>query len=175
MIIAMPISRERLASHFTKAVQIGFYNEQFQLIKLVDSPAIEGDCSAKKALLELIIQQGTDIVIAQNIGERMLGKLLDAGISVSKGSVSQTVATLLAQTADLNLRLTDASQGRASLKHAAKGGCCHSTGDGCSCSGKAKAASGSTRLISTPAAQVTLDKSVHYAGFRPLTHKSSQC
>ncbi|BFL82252.1 hypothetical protein LFREDSHE_07020 [Shewanella baltica] len=48
MIIAMPISRERLASHFTKAVQIGFYNEQFQLIKLVDSPAIEGDCSAKK-------------------------------------------------------------------------------------------------------------------------------
>lgn len=175
MIIAMPISRERLASHFTKAVQIGFYNEQFQLIKLVDSPAIEGDCSAKKALLELIIQQGTDIVIAQNIGERMLGKLLDAGISVSKGSVSQTVATLLAQTADLNLRLTDASQGRASLKHAAKGGCCHSAGDGCGCSGKAKAASGSTRLISTPAAQVTLDKSVHYAGFRPLTHKSSQC
>ncbi|MCS6096145.1 NifB/NifX family molybdenum-iron cluster-binding protein [Shewanella baltica] len=175
MIIAMPMSRERLASHFTKAVKIGFYNEQFQLIKLVDSPAIEGDCSAKKALLELIIQQGTDIVIAQNIGERMLGKLLDAGISVSKGSTSQTVATLLAQTADLNLRLTDASQGRASLKHAAKGGCCHSIGDGCGCSGKAKAASCSTRLISTPAAQVTLDKSVHYAGFRPLIHKSSQC
>lgn len=171
MIIAMLMSRERLASHFTKALQIGFYNEQFQLIKLVDNPAIEGDCSAKKALLELIIQQGTDIVLVQNIGERMLGKLLDAGISVSKGSASQTVVTLLAQTADLNLRLTDASQGRASLKHAAKGGCCHSTGDGCGCSGKAKAAPSSTRLISTPAVQVKLDKSVHYAGFRPLVNK----
>ncbi|NRD33409.1 dinitrogenase iron-molybdenum cofactor biosynthesis protein [Shewanella sp. DC2-4] len=171
MIIAMPMSRERLASHFTKALQIGFYNEQFQRIKLVDNPAIEGDCSAKKALLELIIQQGTDIVLVQNIGERMLGKLLDVGISVSKGSASQTVATLLAQTADLNLRLTDASQGRASLKHAAKGGCCHSTGDGCS--GKAKAAPCSTRLISTPAVQVKLDKSVHYAGFRPLVNNLS--
>ena len=167
MIIAMPMSRERLASHFTKALQIGFYNEQFQRIKLVDNPAIEGDCSAKKALLELIIQQGTDIVLVQNIGERMLGKLLDAGISVSKGSASQTVATLLAQTVDLNLRLTDASQGRVSLKHAAKGGCCHSTGGGCGCGSKAN----TSRLIEAPAAQVKFDKSVHYAGFRPLTHK----
>ncbi|MGL6121642.1 MAG: NifB/NifX family molybdenum-iron cluster-binding protein [Shewanella sp.] len=171
MIIAMPMSRERLASHFTKALHIGFYNEQFQLIKLVDNPATEGGCSAKKALLELIIQQGTDIVLVQNIGERMLGKLLDAGISVSKGSASQAVATLLAQTADLNLRLTDASQGRASLKHAAKGGCSHSTGGGCGCSGKAKAAPSSIRFISTPVVQVKLDKSVHYAGFRPLVNK----
>ncbi|PTA49219.1 dinitrogenase iron-molybdenum cofactor biosynthesis protein [Shewanella morhuae] len=167
MIIAMPMSRERLASHFTKAMQIGFYNEQSQLIKLVDNPALEGDCSAKKTMLELIIQQGTDIVIAQNIGERMLGKLLDTGISVSKGSASQTVAILLAQTVDLNLRLTDASQGRVSLKHAAKGGCCHSTGGGCGCGSKASP----SRLIEAPAAQVKVDKSVHYAGFRPLTHK----
>ncbi|SUI93457.1 NifB/NifX family molybdenum-iron cluster-binding protein [Shewanella morhuae] len=167
MIIAMPMSRERLASHFTKAMQIGFHNEQSQLIKLVDNPALEGDCSAKKAMLELIIQQGTDIVIAQNIGERMLGKLLDAGISVSKGSASQTVATLLAQTVDLNLRLTDASQGRVSLKHATKGGCCHSTGGGCGCGSKASP----SRLIEAPAAQVKFDKSVHYAGFRPLTNK----
>ncbi|MCL1090689.1 dinitrogenase iron-molybdenum cofactor biosynthesis protein [Shewanella profunda] len=170
MIIAMPMSRERLAAHFTKAQQIGFFDEHHQLISLVDNPALDGDCSAKKALLNLIIQQKTNIVIVQHIGERMLGKLLDSGISVSKGEANQTVATLLAKSTDLNLRLTDASQGRASLKHAAKGGCCHAN-DGCGCSGKAKATPSSTHLIGTPAAQVKLDKSVHYAGFRPVGNK----
>lgn len=170
MIIAMPMSRERLAAHFTKAQQIGFFDEHHQLISLVDNPALDGDCSAKKALLNLIIQQKTNIVIVQHIGERMLGKLLDSGISVSKGDTSQAVATLLAKSTDLNLRLTDASQGRASLKHAAKGGCCHSK-DGCGCGGKAHALSHSSRLIETPIAEIKPDKLLNYSGFRPLGNK----
>ncbi|ABV38518.1 hypothetical protein Ssed_3914 [Shewanella sediminis HAW-EB3] len=132
MIIAMPMSRDRLASHFTKAQQIGFFNEQHQLIASFDNPALQGEgCSAKKAMLELIINNKSNIIIVQHIGERMLGKLLDAGISVSKGDSYLCVEELLKTTTNLNLRLLDASQGRASINHEKKGGCCggHS-GDG---------------------------------------------
>ncbi len=125
MIIAMPMSRDRLASHFTKAQQIGFFNEQHQLIASVANPALLAEgCSAKKAMLELIINNKTNIIIVQHIGERMLGKLLDAGISVSKGDSTLCVDDLLKTTRNLNLRLLDASQGRASLNHEKKGGCC---------------------------------------------------
>ena len=125
MIIAMPMSRDRLASHFTKAQQIGFFNEQHQLIGSFTNPALQGEgCSAKKAMLELIINNKTNIIIVQHIGERMLGKLLDAGISVSKGDSSLSIEELLQTTRNLNLRLLDASQGRASINHEKKGGCC---------------------------------------------------
>lgn len=139
MIIAMPMSRDRLASHFTKAQQIGFFNEQHQLIGSFDNPALQGEgCSAKKAMLELIINNKTNIIIVQHIGERMLGKLLDAGISVSKGDSSICVEELLKTTTNLNLRLLDASQGRASINHEKKGGCCGGHGGdgksgGCGC------------------------------------------
>ncbi|WP_394147392.1 NifB/NifX family molybdenum-iron cluster-binding protein [Shewanella atlantica] len=136
MIIAMPMSRDRLASHFTKAQHIGFFNEQHQLIGSFANPALEGEgCSAKKAMLELIINNKTNIVIVQHIGERMLGKLLDAGISVSKGDSTIDTQELLKSTRNLNLRLLDASQGRASLNHEKKGGCCGGDGKsgGCGC------------------------------------------
>lgn len=42
MIIAMPMSRGRLAAHFTKAQRIGFFNEYHQLITSFDNPAIGG-------------------------------------------------------------------------------------------------------------------------------------
>jgi|GEM_PF-873319 len=137
MIIAMPMSRDRLANHFTKAQQIGFFNEQHQLIGSFANPALQAEgCSAKKAMLELIINNKTNIIIVQHIGERMLGKLLDAGISVSKGDSSLYVDDLLKTTRNLNLRLLDASQGRASLNHEKKGGCCggsseHGKSGGC--------------------------------------------
>ncbi len=176
MIIAMPMSRDRLASHFTKAPEIGFFNEDFQQIMRVENPAVAGGCSAKKAMLELIKQQGTDIVIVQHIGERMLGKLLAAGISVSKGSSQQAVAVLLSQSRDLSRRLTDASQGRASLNHAAKGGCCHSHAHGaseqggCGCSAKAAPASGARLLAPNLGTQAGVAP-MQYAGFRPLASK----
>ncbi len=136
MIIAMPMSRDRLASHFTKAQEIGFFNEHHQLIGSFANPALQGEgCSAKKAMLELIINNKTNIIIVQHIGERMLGKLLDAGISVSKGDSSLGIEELLKTTRNLNLRLLHASQGRASLNHEKKGGCCGGSGKsgGCGC------------------------------------------
>ena len=178
MIIAMPMSRGRLAAHFTKAQRIGFFNEYHHLITSFDNPALEGGCSAKKAMLTLIVEQKTDIVIVQQIGERMLGKLLDAGMSVSKGDNTNSIESLLTATSDLNLRLLDASQGRSSLNHEKKGGCCSSSGccassetnsggcaGGCGCSSKTDESS--SRMLDKHHQPTALaDEPVSYSGFR---------
>ncbi|ABZ78262.1 conserved hypothetical protein [Shewanella halifaxensis HAW-EB4] len=166
MVIAIPMSRDRLATHFTKAPQIGFFDEYQQLIALHDNPAMSGGCSAKKAMLNLIIEHKTDIVLVQHIGERMLGKLLDAGISVSQADNSLDLAELISRAKDLNHRLLDASQGRASLNHEKKGGCCGGSSGGCGCSGKAASANSlDPRLLKMPSTQQT---EVQYAGFRMI-------
>lgn len=162
MIIAMPISRGRLASHFTKAQQVHFYDENHELLLSISNPALGGNCQDKKALLDAIRAQHTSIVVVQHIGERMLGKLLDTGISVSRGDNQLSIEALLAQSKEVNLRLTEASQGRASLKHLAKGGCCGAKGS-CGCGGKA-----TQTLLSMTQAQpsLTLAKPIAYSGFR---------
>ncbi|QYJ98150.1 dinitrogenase iron-molybdenum cofactor biosynthesis protein [Shewanella alkalitolerans] len=175
MIIAMPMSRGRLAAHFTKAQRIGFFNEYHQLITSFDNPAIGGGgCRAKSELLSLIKAQKTDIVIVQHIGERMLGKLLAAGISVSQGDNAESIEVLLSQTQLLEHRLLDASQGRASLNHAKKGGCCASGGNcgsaegGCGCGGH-KPMSEVSSLLQKPESAQGEQASVSYSGFRPLS------
>ncbi len=176
MIIAMPMSRGRLAAHFTKAQRIGFFNEYHQLITSFDNPAIGGGgCQAKSELLGLIKAQKTDIVIVQHIGERMLGKLLAAGISVSQGDNAESIEVLLSQTQLLERRLLDASQGRASLNHAKKGGCCADGGGccsgasgGCGCGGH-KPMSEVSSLLQKPESAQGEQASVSYSGFRPLS------
>ncbi|MGS0693836.1 NifB/NifX family molybdenum-iron cluster-binding protein [Shewanella sp. 0m-4] len=170
MIIAIPMSRDRLATHFTKAAEIAFYDEQ-QLIARYGNPAVNGGCSAKKAMLNLIIEHKADIVIVQHIGERMLGKLLDAGISVSKADNSLDLAELICTAKDLNRRLVDASQGRASLNHEKKGGCCGGASGGCGCSTTPSAGhSLDSRLLKIPQ-KVSVNAQqgvVQYAGFRSI-------
>ncbi|MCG9712999.1 dinitrogenase iron-molybdenum cofactor biosynthesis protein [Shewanella insulae] len=173
MIIAMPMSRGRLAAHFTKAQRIGFFNEYHQLITSFDNPALGGGCRAKSELLSLIKAQKTDIVVVQHIGERMLGKLLAAGIGVSQGDNGKSIEVLLGQTKLLERRLLDASQGRASLNHAKKGGCCASGGGcgsaegGCGCGGHKPKSEVSSLLQKPESAQG--EASVSYSGFRPLS------
>ncbi len=178
MIVAMPMSRGRLAAHFTKAQRIGFFNEYHQLITSFDNPAIEGNCRAKAELLRLIQAQKTDIVIVQHIGERMLGKLLAAGISVSQGDKEESIEVLLSQTKVLERRLVDASMGRASLNHAKKGGCCGSGGScgsagGCGCGGfEADSVPPSVLLqpsvLKKSMSHQDVDAPVAYGGFRPF-------
>ncbi|MXR69181.1 dinitrogenase iron-molybdenum cofactor biosynthesis protein [Shewanella sp. JBTF-M18] len=180
MIIAMPMSRGRLAAHFTKAQRIGFFNEYHQLITSFDNPALGGGCRAKSELLSLIKAQKTDIVIVQHIGERMLGKLLAAGIGVSQGDNGESIEVLLSQTQLLERRLLDAFQGRASLNHAKKDGCCASGGGcgsaeggcgsaegGCGCGGHKPKSEVSSLLQKPESAQG--EASVSYSGFRPLS------
>ena len=164
MIIAMPMSRGRLAGHFTKAPRIGFYNEYHHLVTSFDNPALAGGCSAKKAMLDLIKQQKTDVVMVQHIGERMLGKLLAAGISVSKGDSALSIEQLLDQSTDTTCRLLDASEGRSSLNHLKKGGCCGGETGGCSCGG----ADAKTTILSPDNTQNTAADKLNYAGFRVI-------
>jgi predicted Fe-Mo cluster-binding NifX family protein len=166
MIIAMPMSRGRLAGHFSKAQRIGFFNEYHQLVTSFDNPALAGGCSAKKAMLNLIKEQKTDIVMVQHIGERMLGKLLDAGISVSKGDNSLGIEQLLTNCSDINLRMLNAAEGRASLNHLKKGGCCSGASGGCGCSSDSEP---QQHLLSkVPANSESESVKLHYAGFRAI-------
>ncbi|GGI78810.1 NifB/NifX family molybdenum-iron cluster-binding protein [Shewanella gelidii] len=128
MIIAMPMSRGRLSAHFTKAQRVVFFDEEMQEIANFENPALGGSCSDKKAMLSLIVEQGAQTVIVHHIGQRMLGKLLDRGICVSKGSTSLTLEKQLLLCQQSHRHLVEQSQGRPSLKHEAKGGC----GGGCS-------------------------------------------
>ncbi|WOT04716.1 NifB/NifX family molybdenum-iron cluster-binding protein [Shewanella youngdeokensis] len=171
MIIAMPMSRGRLASHFTKAQRIGFFNEYHQLVTSFDNPAVAGGCRAKKAMLDLLKQQKTDIVIVQHIGQRMLGKLLSAGMSVSQGDSKFDTEQLLNNSRDLSLRLLDASAGRESLNHLKKGGCCGGKSGGCGCSGQATAVKpllASPQRVSNTVSDLQATK-VKFAGFRAVT------
>ncbi len=171
MIIAIPMSRDRLATHFTKAPEIAFYDEQQQLIARFVNPAMAGGCSAKKAMLNLIIAHKADIVVVQHIGERMLGKLLDAGISVSQADNSLAVTDLLCRAKDLNHRLLEASQGRTSINHEKKGGCCGGSSGGCGCGGSASTSNSlDPRVLQTPfqLAPQSAASAVQYAGFRSV-------
>lgn len=131
MIIAVPLSRGRLARHFTKAKTIAFYNEDFELLETLENPAIAGGCAAKKAMLDLIKNKGSNCVLVDMIGERMLGKLLATGAIISKGNSSHKLEDVLTACLSPEYQLTHASQGRASINHEKKGGC----GGGCSCGG----------------------------------------
>ncbi|MGI2260697.1 NifB/NifX family molybdenum-iron cluster-binding protein [Shewanella sp. GXUN23E] len=135
MIIAVPLSRGRLARHFTKAPQIAFFNAEHQLMETLDNPAMAGGCAAKKAMLNLIKSRGCSMVLVDQIGERMLGKLLATGAVISRGDSARPLEQVLAASHDNARYLTQASQGRASLNHAKKGGC----GGGCGCGGHSKA------------------------------------
>ena len=143
MIIALPLSRGKLAKHFTKAPHIAFYNAEHQLIETLDNPAIEGGCAAKKAMLNLIKSKGSTMVLVDQIGERMLGKLLATGAVISKGDSGLPIEQVLAASQENARFLTSADQGRPSLNHAKKGGC----GGGCGCGGHSKKAEPESLLM----------------------------
>ncbi|MBO1270901.1 dinitrogenase iron-molybdenum cofactor biosynthesis protein [Shewanella sp. 4t3-1-2LB] len=164
--IVIPMSRGHLSGHFTKAQQLAFFSADGQLQQLVDNPALGGNCADKSAMLNLIKQQGAQIVLVHQIGERMLGKLLDAGISVCRprernGSLQQ----LLNDACDTRLRLLDTSTARPSLQHQNKGGC----GESCGCGG-----SGGCHHHASTVPQSSLCRpqhccsdEIHFSGFRP--------
>ncbi|MGI2853633.1 NifB/NifX family molybdenum-iron cluster-binding protein [Shewanella algae] len=173
--IVIPMSRGRLAGHFTKAKELAFYDNEHNHCFTLDNPAAAGgNCAAKKAMLQLIKDKGGRIVLVDQIGERMLGKLLDGGISVCRpGKESRDIAALLVAASDIQLRLTSAAAGRPSLKHQAKGGC----GGGCGCHGHdhdsaagcgSKGCGGHNQAKSSLKPDSTSQQKLSYGGFRPL-------
>ena len=142
MVIAMVVNEDQLANHFAKAKGIAFYNEQYELISVSENPAAEGSCcGGKKAALTLLKEMNTKQILVRNIGQRMLARLLDAGIRVYQSSTGGDAVSLLIHRDIHCSELTAAEQGRISPKHAdghkcqghsgdGDGGCSHDHGNG---------------------------------------------
>jgi predicted Fe-Mo cluster-binding NifX family protein len=83
MITAIPVSKGRLASHFTKAEYVDFYNASGELLEHCINPASEAEnCAGKNALLTLVLEKKTERILVRNIGQRMLSRLLNFNVSI---------------------------------------------------------------------------------------------
>ncbi|PWI34529.1 dinitrogenase iron-molybdenum cofactor [Vibrio albus] len=122
MIYVIPHSRDNVANHFMKARKFTFLNDDNTVIKTVDSPAAgNSSCSDKSKAIKLIQEMKVDAVILHNIGERSLGKLLNAGIRVFQLQENASVSNALNSPVT---ELTDVKQARPSHNHEKKGGSC---------------------------------------------------
>ncbi len=122
MIYAIPHSRDCVAKHFMKAKKFSFLSDNGNIIKTIDSPAAgNSSCSDKSKAIKLLKEMQTDVVIVHNIGERSLGKLLNAGIRVFQLEDNASVAEAIRSPMQ---ELTDSKQARPSPNHEKKGGSC---------------------------------------------------
>ncbi len=127
MITAIPMKEDRIASHFTKADSFVFVNENGDVLSRKANPALNANCSGKKDLLDMLQAENAQRVIVRNIGERILGKLLESQFAVYQTRCGrQSVKELVSEQADKLTHMTSPSQGRQSLNYEAKqanGGC----------------------------------------------------
>lgn len=72
MITAIPVTKEHISGHFTKAESFIFINAEGRIVCHHINPAREGGCAEKKALLNMLQRQNAQRVIVRHIGERML-------------------------------------------------------------------------------------------------------
>ncbi|WP_024873329.1 NifB/NifX family molybdenum-iron cluster-binding protein [Tolumonas lignilytica] len=129
MITAIPMNEDRIANHFSKADHFVFVNENGDVLSRMVNPALNANCSGKNALLTLLQAENTQQIFVRNIGERILGKLLENQFAVFQvNSNRQNISELV--TADTNnfMQMTSPSQGRPSTNYEAK----HANG-GCGC------------------------------------------
>lgn len=119
MIYAIPNDGLHVANHFMKAPYIALYNEQ-GLVKNIPNGALEGGCKAKSQLLNQLKELRVKAVIARNIGERSLAKLLRHNICVYR--VAKRVELDAVLTSDLT-KLASSEQGRPSIQHRNKTSC----------------------------------------------------
>ncbi len=127
MITAIPMNEDRIANHFSKADSFVFVNENGDVLSRMANPALNANCSGKNALLTMLQTENTKRVIVRNIGERILGKLLENQFAVYQVSSNrQSVSELVTVEADKLMPITSPSQGRPSPNYEAKkanGGC----------------------------------------------------
>lgn len=127
MITAIPMSRDKIASHFSKADSFVFIDQQGTQLAQLPNPGLQAGCAAKAEILTLLRQQQVERVIVRNIGERLLSRLLNAELSVFQiGSSHWDSPQFLADAPRYLLPLTAAEQGRPSIKYQQKqanGGC----------------------------------------------------
>lgn len=121
MTIAFPVSQGRLASHFSKAEWIDFYGEDRALLAHCGNPALANDsCGGKNELLALLMEHSIKQIVVRNIGQRMLGKIIESGACVLQAG-SSDIALILALLNDNSSeiqQLTESGQGRPSHNYA---------------------------------------------------------
>ncbi|QMV14216.1 NifB/NifX family molybdenum-iron cluster-binding protein [Vibrio spartinae] len=127
MIIAIPMKEDRIANHFTKADHFLFMDESGEVVGQKPNPAQHAGCSGKSALLALLQSERVERVIVRQIGQRMLGRLLENQLAVFQTHTGRQTLQHIVQTGNELVPLTDAEQGRQSVNYQTKqqqGGCC---------------------------------------------------
>ncbi|WP_159084839.1 NifB/NifX family molybdenum-iron cluster-binding protein [Dongshaea marina] len=143
--IAIPVNNQKLpAGHFSKAPQILIYNPEMDESHCFTNPAASEGCQGKQELIELLKREKVGIVCVRNIGEKMLGRLLDLNLSIHHIQPgTQNAKAIYEEAKKTPQLLTSAEQGRPSINHLRKqqnGGCgCnhkHGSADKKRCCGK---------------------------------------
>lgn len=140
MTIAIPCLKGQLSPHFTKADSFALYTDQGEKLGEFTNPAFdESSCEAKRALFSTLQSKQVTCIVVRNIGQHMLGKLLDAGMRVLQATtrdIPATLALLVTNNAEM-VQLTTAEQGRPSRHHGEHHGQCeqaqghHGAGHAC--------------------------------------------
>ncbi|HDX8370580.1 TPA: NifB/NifX family molybdenum-iron cluster-binding protein [Aeromonas dhakensis] len=112
---AILLSRGQPSAHVSRAEQLQIVSPAGEVLATMSNPANGEGCRGKQALLATLQAHAVTQVLVRNIGEHMLGRLLDAGISVWQ----YRSAHLDLSAAHLQ-PLTDASQGSPSRRKASK-------------------------------------------------------
>ena len=122
-------SSDLFPSHDSAADSFVFLNENGDVLSRKANPALNANCSGKKDLLAMLLAENAKRVIVRNIGERILGKLLESQFAVFQTNCGrQNVQQLVSAQADKLTQMTSPSQGRQSLNYEAK-----QANGGCSC------------------------------------------
>ena len=123
MITAIPVNDDRVANHFTKASHLVLVDERGVELSRTENPALGADCSGKRKLVDLLVQQQVSRVVVRNIGERMLGELLGHQIAVYQTDCGRRLFTELCDPDTRVLtELNKPEQGRQSFHHEAETG-----------------------------------------------------
>ncbi len=122
MIYAIPSKQGQISQHFTKAEQFSFIDENNTVLASINNNAAQAGstCQDKNAIVQQLQSMKTDAVIVKNIGERLLGKLLNAGLKVFQVNQVRPIELLSQSTM---IELNDPSQGRPSMQHQQKADC----------------------------------------------------
>jgi predicted Fe-Mo cluster-binding NifX family protein len=112
MTYAIAMSEKKLAHHFSKADTFTFYNDQNKAVAVYKNPALTvSGCSGKASIIHLLKDRQCHTVIVRKVGQKTLGKLLNAGVKVVQGNTRHTIEELLENARLGKNQLTDASQG----------------------------------------------------------------
>lgn len=119
MIIAIPTQNNWVAGHFTKAPEFSIFDSQTHTLTHYPSPISEDSQGKPKKLIDWLAQFNVDTILVKNIGTKMLGKLLQQGLTVKQVKARISVADSIDQF-DHWEEMTDAGQGRPSRAHSCK-------------------------------------------------------